>query len=166
MPDTHLPVPLDRPWVAIAAMAENRVIGAGNRIPWHLPEDFKWFKATTLGGTLLMGRKTYESIGRPLPGRTTVVLSRHPGAVSDPRVQCASSLEAVRALSLPMPVFVCGGAEIYRQSLELCAVLWLTRVKGTPEGDAFFPPFEHLFRQDAVLREEAEFQIERWVRRD
>ncbi len=142
------PTSAARPWIAIAAMAENRVIGAGNRIPWHLPEDFKWFKATTLGGTLVMGRKTYESIGRPLPGRTTVVLSRR--GIVDERVLAASDLEAIPGMPLPTPVFVCGGAEIYRQALPRCRTLLLTRVHGTPEGDAFFPEFESRFRLLAV----------------
>lgn len=165
MPPEFAPLTPQRPWIAIAAMAENRVIGAANRIPWHLPEDFKWFKATTLGGTLVMGRKTYESIGRPLPGRTTVVLSRTPDAPAIPGLQRASSLEAVQQMSLPTPVFICGGADLYRQALDRCALLLLTRVKGRPEGDAYFPAFEDVFQLESVLREEPAFRIERWLHR-
>lgn len=153
----------DRPWTAIAALADNRVIGSGNRIPWHLPEDFRWFKSTTMGGTLVMGRRTYESIGRPLPGRTTVVLSR--SGFHDDRVLTLPSLDAVAERpDLPQPVFICGGAEIYQQALDRCATLLLTRVHAQPEGDAFFPEFEPAFRREAVLRETPEFTIERWGR--
>ena len=81
------------PFKAIAAMSLNRAIGNGNTIPWHLPEDFKWFKETTMGHVLAMGRKTFESIGRPLPGRETVVLTRNPGSVIG--VRTLGSLEAL-----------------------------------------------------------------------
>ena len=136
----------------MAAMAENRVIGAGGRIPWHLPEDFAWFKRTTLGGTLVMGRKTFEAIGKPLPGRATVVLSRTPwrpptvgGSPEEVRVVGGiSELEPVLA-QLGRPVWIAGGAEIYRELLPRCEELLLTCVRGQPAGDAFFPPFENDF---------------------
>lgn len=147
-------------------MAENRVIGAGSRIPWHLPEDFRWFKATTLGGTLVMGRRTFESIGRPLPGRLTVVLSRSPDPGRFPaEVRVVPSLEVLDTLALPRPVFICGGAEVYGQALPRCAELLLTRVKRRAEGDVLFPPFEHLFDLAEILRDTGDFTIERWVRR-
>lgn len=159
-------------WQAIAAMAENRVIGRGNRLPWHLPEDFRWFKERTLGGTLVMGRRTVESIGRLLPGRETVVLSRtgwgFPGA------RTVTSLEALAALEqegeggrdggVKRPVFICGGAEVYGAALPWCTDLWLTRVYGEPEGDAWFPPFEEGFERLAVVRERPEFRVEHWRR--
>ena len=144
-------------------MAENRVIGQNNRIPWHLPEDFRWFKEATLGGTLVMGRKTFESIGRPLPGRVTVVLSRR--GFADPRVVHATNLDAVDGLALPEPVFICGGAQIYDQALPRCSELLLTRVKQTIEGDAVFPPFEHLFDFTGIIRSTLDFDVERWVRK-
>lgn len=150
-------------WSAIAAMAENRAIGRDNRIPWHLPEDFRWFKQTTLGGTLVMGRRTFESIGRPLPGRRTVVLSRGPFAF--PEVLVIHSLEDLGALPSHGRIFICGGVQIYEQALPDCADLFLTRVKRTVVGDAFFPPFEHLFDRRAILRDAPEFTIEHWVRR-
>ena len=99
---------------AIAAMSLNRVIGDGNKIPWHLPEDFKWFKQTTLGHVLVMGRKTFESIGRPLPGRETIVLSR--AGWSHPGVQTVASLDEVKSLAGERQVFICGGAQIYTQA--------------------------------------------------
>jgi dihydrofolate reductase len=142
---------------AIAAMSLNRVIGDGNQIPWHLPEDFKWFKATTLGHVLVMGRKTFESIGRPLPGRETLVLSRtdwsHPG------VQTVASLDAAAALTGDRQAFICGGAQIYTQALPLCSDLFLTLVKREVSGDAFFPAFEDRFELVAELRDTPEFKI-------
>ena len=142
---------------AIAAMSLNRVIGDGNKIPWHLPEDFKWFKATTLGHVLVMGRKTFESIGRPLPGRETLVLSRtdwsHPG------VQTVASLDAAAVLTGNRQAFICGGAQIYEQALPLCSDLFLTLVKREVPGDAFFPAFEDRFELVAELRDTPEFKI-------
>ncbi len=149
--------------IAIAAMSENRVIGDGNRIPWHLPEDFKFFKATTMGHVLVMGRKTFESIGRPLPGRETLVLSR--SGFVQPGVRTITSLDALPALVGDGPIFICGGAEIYRQTLPLCSELFLTHVKRVVEGDAFFPPFEHLFEPVETLQENADFRIVRYRRR-
>ncbi|MCU0772494.1 MAG: dihydrofolate reductase [Verrucomicrobia bacterium] len=144
-------------FIAIAAMSRNRVIGRGQEIPWHLPEDFQFFKQTTLGHVLVMGRKTFESIGRPLPGRETFVLSRtgfhHPG------VRCVASLDEVPVSTAQRKVFICGGAEIYRQALPLCADLYLTLVKREVEGDAFFPEFEDRFELVETLRDTPEFTI-------
>ena len=142
---------------AIAAMSLNRVIGAGNKIPWHLPEDFKFFKQTTMGHVLVMGRKTFESIGRALPGRETIMLSR--SGWSHPGVRTVASLDEVAPLAVGREVFICGGAEIYRQALPLCAEIYLTLVKRELEGDAFFPPFEDSFEEVSVLRDEPEFKI-------
>lgn len=142
---------------AIAAMSLNRVIGDGNKIPWHLPEDFKWFKATTLGHVLVMGRKTIESIGRPLPGRETIVLSR--AGWSHPGVKTVASLDAAAALAGDRQAFICGGAQIYAQALPLCSDLFLTLVKREVSGDAFFPAFEDGFELVAELRDTPEFKI-------
>jgi len=142
---------------AIAAMSENRVIGRGNTIPWHLPADFQWFKRVTMGHTLVMGRKTFESIGRPLPGRTTVVLSR--SGFAHPQVRTVASLREVAPESFPGEVFICGGAEVYAQALPLCSDLYLTRVKRVVEGDAFFPPFEDQFELVEVMDRQPEFDI-------
>ena len=142
---------------AIAAMSLNRVIGAGNRIPWHLPADFKWFKQMTTGHVIVMGRKTFESIGKPLPNRTTIVLSRsqfqHPGA------QTVPSLEELAPLVADRQVFICGGAQVYQQALPLCSDLYLTLVKRTVEGDTFFPPFEDRFELAEEIRDTLEFKI-------
>src|SRR2546430_13538005 len=108
-------------------MSLNRVIGAGSRIPWHLPEDFKWFKKMTTGQIIVMGRKTFESIGKPLPNRTTIVLSR--SQFHYPGVQIISDLSKIDLEVETCTVFICGGAEIYGQSLSLCSDLYLTLVK-------------------------------------
>lgn len=142
---------------AIAAMSLNRVIGDGNQIPWHLPEDFKWFKATTLGHVLVMGRKTFESIGRPLPGRETIVLSR--AGWSHPGVRTVAGLDEVLSLAGDRQIFICGGAQIYAQALPLCSDLFLTLVKREVAGDAFFPAFEDGFELVAELRDTPEFKI-------
>jgi len=144
-------------FTAIAAMSLNRVIGRGSEIPWHLPEDFKFFKQTTMGHVLVMGRKTFESIGRPLPGRETLVLSRlgfnHPG------VRCVGSLNELPAPTDEQKVFICGGAEIYRQALPLCGDLYLTLVKHEVEGDALFPEFEKDFKLVQQLHDTPKFKI-------
>lgn len=150
-------------WKAIAALSINRAIGFRNQIPWHLPEDFRWFKQTTTGHTLVMGRKTFESIGRPLPGRRTIVLSR--SAFQHPGVSTAPDLDALAGLPPHGTLFICGGAQVYEQALPRCSELLLTRVKRTVEGDAFFPPFEHLFDLAETIRDTPDFTIERWRRR-
>src|SRR5256885_12530412 len=138
-------------------MSLNRVIGAGNRIPWHLPDDFKWFKKMTTGQVIVMGRKTFESIGRPLPNRSTIVLSRKQTAI--PGVQVCSELSEIDPDREERDIFICGGGQIYAQTLPLCSDLYLTLVKRTVEGDAFFPPFEHLFRLVEEMMNAPEFTI-------
>lgn len=148
---------------AIAAMSLNRVIGNGNQIPWHLPEDFKWFKATTTGHVMVMGRKTFESIGRPLPDRETVVLSR--SAFSFPGVTVIRHLDELAALVGERQVFICGGAQIYEQTLSCCSELFLTLVKREVAGDAFFPKFEDKFELVEEIRDTPEFKISRYIKR-
>jgi dihydrofolate reductase len=147
---------------AIAAMAENRVIGANNRIPWHLPEDFRWFKQMTTGHILVMGRKTFESIGKPLPNRSTVVLSRSGRTIEGVRV--ISSLSELDPAAEPRDLFICGGAQVYTEALPLCSDLYLTLVKRQVAGDTFFPPFEHLFEPAEVVLDNAEFRITHYRR--
>lgn len=138
-------------------MSLNRVIGAGNTIPWHLPEDFKWFKQKTTGNVIVMGRKTFESIGKPLPNRETIVLSR--SGFSYPGVRTISALREMRPAAESRTVFICGGAQIYAQALPLCSDLFLTLVKREVEGDAFFPPFEDRFELVEEIRDAPEFKI-------
>lgn len=147
---------------AIAAMAENRVIGHGSKIPWHLPEDFKWFKQTTLGHTLLMGRKTFESIGRPLPGRTTLILSRQD--VNYPGTTTIHDWQHIPPELIHGELFIAGGADIYAQTLPQCSDLYLTLVKRQAEGDILFPPFEHLFPHKEILRDTGDFTILHYTR--
>lgn len=146
-----------KPFKAIVAMSENRVIGRGSAIPWHLPEDFKWFKKTTTGHILVMGRKTFESIGKPLPNRTTYVLSR--GGFSHPGVQRIADLSQAPVSQPGRDVFICGGAQIYELALPLCSDLYLTLVKRVVEGDHFFPPFESHFGPGDLVLETPEFKI-------
>jgi dihydrofolate reductase len=148
-----------RPLFAIAAMAENRVIGAGGAIPWHLPEDFRFFKTTTMGHALVMGRKTFESIGRALPGRVTAVLSRNgfPGAPAD--VAVFSSWEALAAFAPERKLFLAGGAELYAQALPWCDGLFLTHVHAEPLGDAFFPDYAPWFDAGEVIQSCPRFTI-------
>ena len=145
---------------AIAAMAENRVIGNQNTIPWHLPEDFKWFKNTTMGASLLMGRKTFESIGRPLPGRQTIILSR--SQFSIPNTVTVQTIDSIEAVATSDTIWVAGGAEIYQLMLPKCSDLYITRVHQKPDGDTFFPKFEDSFTLDTVLESNTQFSIERW----
>jgi dihydrofolate reductase len=136
---TSLPLSL------IAALGENRVIGVDNRMPWHLPADFKYFKATTLGKPIVMGRKTWDSLGRPLPGRLNLVVSRQPGLHLD-GAEVFDSLEAALARAQAWAseqgadeVMLIGGAQLYALALPQADRLYLTRVALSPEGDACFP---------------------------
>ncbi|HET7068140.1 MAG TPA: dihydrofolate reductase [Nocardioides sp.] len=126
----------------VAAYAANRVIGDHGHIPWHLPDDFSHFKTTTMGGVLVMGRATYDSIGRPLPGRTTIVVTRNPDWAAD-GVLAAHSLEAALDLAGEQPgeTFVVGGTQIYEQALPLATHQVLTEVHLEPDGDAHYPDF-------------------------
>jgi dihydrofolate reductase len=135
---------LSRPRLTlVAAYADNRVIGDRGRIPWHLPEDFAHFRATTMGGVLVMGRATYDSIGRPLPGRTTIVLTRNP-AWSAAGALVARSLTDALALAAEQPgeTYVVGGTQVYEQALPSATHQVLTEVHRTVEGDAHYPEFE------------------------
>lgn len=126
----------------ISAMARERIIGIGNRLPWHLPEDLRHFKRLTMGHHIVMGRKTFESIGRPLPGRTTVILTRD-AAYHQPGCLTAASLEAaVAACGEDDEVFFVGGADVYAQALPLADRLYLTEIDAEFAGDARFPEFD------------------------
>jgi dihydrofolate reductase len=180
---------------AIAAMSRNRVIGRGNKIPWHLPEDFKWFKQTTSGQIVLMGRKTFESLGKPLPNRINLVVTRDPAglrrmfpdalagarlleSLSDLRVpdplpaggvatqaHFLTDLDALDPGGVTLEVFVIGGAQLYEQLLPRCSDLFLTVVHREVEGDAFFPKFEDQFAPPAQILDRPEFTIWHYRRR-
>ena len=142
-------------------MAENRVIGNAGTIPWHLPEDFKFFKATTMGHAILMGRKTYESIGKPLPGRENIVLSR-----TMPETQGITIIRSLDELKEPTDgrdLFVIGGEEIYRLLLPKVQELYVTKVPRVIEGDTRFPEFEAEFDSGTKVLETADFRV--WLHR-
>lgn len=133
----------------IWAMSRNRVIGRNNALPWHLSEDLKYFKRVTMGKPVIMGRKTWESIGRPLPGRTNIVITRNADSTVPEGVKVVTSLdEAIRMAENVALIEGCdeavviGGAEIYAQALPRADRLYLTQVHAEVEGDAFFPEFD------------------------
>lgn len=124
----------------IAAMAEDRVIGKDNQMPWHLPADLAWFKQNTLNKPIIMGRKTYESIGRPLPGRHNIVLSRQAG--NDERVTWVTSAQdAIVAAGDVEEVMIIGGGNIYQQFLPFATRLYITHIEAKLDGDTTFPDY-------------------------
>lgn len=125
----------------IAAMARNRVIGINNTLPWHLSADLKHFKALTMGHCIIMGRKTYESIGKPLPGRTSIIVTRQPGYQASGAIVTGSVDAALQACSEYAESFVIGGAELYRQTLGHCQRMYITEIQRDFDGDTFFPEF-------------------------
>ncbi|MNM92920.1 Dihydrofolate reductase type 3 [compost metagenome] len=163
------------PLAMIAALAENRVIGIDNRMPWHLPADLKHFKATTLGKPIIMGRKTWDSLGRPLPGRLNLVVSRQPGLTLEgaevfPSLQAA--LQRADAWAREKGVdelMLIGGAQLYTEAQPIAQRLYLTRVALQPEGDAWFPELDadwHLASSDthAATAETPAHTFEVWER--
>lgn len=147
----------------IAALAENGVIGRDNKLPWHLPNDLKYFRAVTIGKPVIMGRRTWESLGRPLPGRTNIVITRQPAYEATGARVVATLDEAIRlAESVALidgqdECVVIGGAEIYALALPRCDRLYLTEVHATVDGDAYFPAFDRArWREHARERFAAE----------
>jgi dihydrofolate reductase len=128
----------------VAAMANNRVIGKDNQMPWHLPADLKHFKAVTLGKPIIMGRKTYESIGRPLPGRQNIVISRNPNYLLDGCDTATSFEAALNLVGDQAEVMVIGGGQLYRETLSRANKLYLTFIDLTVDGDTQFPAYDHL----------------------
>jgi dihydrofolate reductase len=137
----------------IAAHAHNRVIGKDNALPWRLPEDLRHFKSLTLGHPIIMGRKTWESLGRPLPGRENIVISRQANYAAAGAEVVGSIADALATVATSAEVFIIGGAEIYRQSLALADQLYLTEIDLTVDGDAFFPDYpRHEWREASRQR--------------
>ena len=136
------------PLAVIVAAAENGVIGRNNALPWHLPEDLRYFKRVTMGKPIVMGRKTFESIGRPLPGRSNIVITRNPD-FRPPGVKVVASLEEALSLATEIALIdgaaelvVIGGAEIYREAIPRAERLYLTEVHARVEGDARLPTID------------------------
>lgn len=126
----------------IVAMAKNRTIGINNTLPWRCPEDLKHFKALTMGHHMVMGRKTFDSIGRPLPGRTTVVVTRDRGLTIEGCLIAHSLPEAIAACAGDEQIYIVGGAEIYAQAMPLADTLYITEIQQDVAGDAHFPEFD------------------------
>ena len=139
----------------IAAMDQNRLIGNNNQLPWHLPADFAHFKTVTMGKPIIMGRKTFESIGKPLPGRTNIVLSRNPGIGFDGVVCVGSFEQALAAVPDADEIMIIGGSTIYEMLLPQVSRLYLTYVDGAFEGDAWFPKFDEnqWFEKETIARQ-------------
>lgn len=152
--------------IAIAAMASNRVIGRDGKLPWHLPDDLKFFKQTTLGHPVLMGRKTFESIverlGKPLPGRKNIVLSRTMPVREDALVIRATA-ELAQIDAGPQPIYLIGGAQLYEALLPQCDELLLTYIDAAHEGDTCFPVFEDAFELNTVLASGPGWEIRRYI---
>ena len=141
----------------IAAMAENRVIGVDNTLPWHLPADLKHFRRLTTGHPVIMGRRNYESIGKPLPDRTNIVVTRNPDYRALGCLVKHSLQEALSSASNTAEIFVIGGAEIYRQAFDHADRLYLTLVHAQVNGDTYFPDFnQHQWQEISRERHEAD----------
>lgn len=162
------------PIALVVAAARNGVIGVDNRLPWHLPGDLRHFKAVTLGKPVVMGRKTFESIGRPLPGRHNIVVTRDP-AFAASGIEVAHGVEAALAAADAAAraagveeVMVIGGADIYRQTLPLAATIYLTRVELEVAGDATFPALDtgqwHCVESEPGIDGETVYHLERYRR--
>ena len=158
-----------RPLSAIAAMADNKVIGSANKLPWYLPEDLRFFKKTTLGHALIMGRKTYESIGRPLPGREIIVLTHNKAALSYPpsheALHIVQQWEEIPGIAPGKKLFLVGGAQLYAQALPWCHELFLTHVHTSPKGDTFFPEYTQWFGEGELLEQGKNYSIRHHLRR-
>jgi len=127
----------------VVAISENNAIGKDNQLLWHLPADLKHFKNITTGHTIIMGRKTYDSIGKPLPNRRNIIITRQTGLQLE-GVEVVNSLEEALALcENEAEIFVIGGAEIYRHAISICHRIYLTRVHQEFEADAFFPELDN-----------------------
>ncbi|MDR1432855.1 MAG: dihydrofolate reductase [Puniceicoccales bacterium] len=149
---------------AIAAMAENRIIGSGNSMPWKIPEELSFFHRTTQNASVLMGRKTFESIGHPLHNRRNIVVTRDP-SWSHAGVTAIGNFYQLLELGIGDTLWVCGGGSIYDALLPACGELYLSIVCGKFEGDAKFPEFDHLFTLDKTILTCPRFRVEHYRRR-
>lgn len=135
--------PMTAPRISlIVAMARNRVMGVNNQLPWHLPEDLKYFKALTLGHCMIMGRRTFDSIGQALPGRTSIVVSRRTGQAAPGATVVGSIEEALAACGNDPEIFFIGGGDLFRQVLPRADRVYLTEVHADIAGDTYFPAME------------------------
>jgi len=150
---------LRRHMKAIVAMTRDRVIGKNNEIPWRLPGEQKWFKEVTMGHPILMGRKTFESIGRPLPGRRNLVVTRAGNFAGADVIRDLNEFDPTLYELGGREIFVIGGAEVYKALLDRCDTIYATIVKQEYAGDAYFPEFESRFEIAERIRETPDFDI-------
>ena len=156
---------MKRPFKAIVAVSQNGVIGKNGDLPWRLAEDLKWFKKITMGHVVLMGRKTWDSLPFPLPGRKNWVISR--SLEKKEGMQVFGSIEeAEKNLHQEEQIFVIGGGEIYAQTIAKCREIYVTEVlQSVEDGDAFFPSIEEDFKVEEILDENEAFILRRWIRK-
>jgi dihydrofolate reductase len=150
---------------AVVAMASNRIIGKDGDLPWKLSEDLKWFKKMTVGSPIVMGRKTMESLGRPLPKRRNIVISRNLESVADGFELVRSCEAAVALLAGEEEASIIGGAQIYGEMIPLCDEVLLSYVFHPYDGDTVLPEFEDEFEMVEVLYRDEDFELRRYVRR-
>lgn len=156
--------------IAVAAISRNRIIGYKNSIPWHEPEDFKWFKELTTGGTLIMGRQTFVSLPKILPNRKHIVITRNPFLdINDPHNQVTFVTSKVHSYMSQIKnddkTFLIGGEQIFQQFLSYCKELYLTVLNYEVVGDKLFPAFEYFFQKDyTVVKQSANFEVRHYVR--
>ncbi len=149
---------------AVVGMAADRAIGKDGTMPWHLPEDLKVFRQLTTGHPILMGRKTYDSIGRPLPKRQNIVLSRQ-SDLSYEGAQCITDIQQLAELELmDEEVMVIGGAEIYSMMLPQITTLWVSEIEGDFEADTYFPEFKHYFPHREEVEQYEGFKLIKYTR--
>ncbi|MFA6547538.1 MAG: dihydrofolate reductase [Candidatus Magasanikbacteria bacterium] len=151
------------PFSLIAAVAENNCIGKNNKIPWNIPEDFQYFKKMTLGKTCIMGQATFESIisyiGKPLPGRQNVVVTLDKNYSAPEGVRVFYSLDDAFEKLKDEDVFICGGASIYRQTIDRVDTLYITQVHQSPDGDTFFPEIDKNIWQETAREDHEGFSF-------
>lgn len=150
--------------VAMVAMTEDQVIGINNDLPWHLPEDLKLFKRTTSGFPILMGRKTWDSIGRPLPNRRNIVLTRDESWSAE-GAEVIHSIKDIDTLNIQEEkLFIIGGAEVYKLCLPILDELLVSHVYQTYEGTTYFPEFKNLFSAYSVEETYSDFELRKYVK--
>ena len=142
-------------------MSRNRAIGKDNKLPWHIPDELKWFKRTTTGNVIIMGRRTWESIGRPLPNRETIVITQ----ASIPGIRTARSLAEIDPSLDPRSYFIVGGAKLYRNALPECGEVYLSLIKREVDGDVFLERFEDSFEPPVMIEDHPEFSVLRYSRK-
>jgi dihydrofolate reductase len=140
----------------IAAVSENGIIGVDNKLPWYIPEDLKRFKKLTRGNVVIMGRKTYESIGKPLPDRVNIIVSRNKNLHIPGCLVVSSIAQAIKKAGNDKDIFIIGGGEIYNSGIVYAKRIWLTKVHQEVEGDTKFPEIDTEFGWKEVYKEEKE----------